>query len=445
MIKKQIFLSLFLLVLLGTSFGQSASKRLIDFTEFNLENGLHVILHQDNTSPVVAINVMYHVGSKNEKPNRTGFAHFFEHLMFEGTENIPRGQYMKIVQNAGGTLNAATSFDYTFYYETLPSNQLELGLWLESERMLHPKIDHEGVETQRKVIKEERSSSYDNQPYGSLLEKIFSNAFKEHPYRWIPIGSRQYIDEAKLDEFIEFHNHFYVPGNAVLVIAGDIDTSKTRELVKKYFAGIPAGNHEIYRPNVNEPAQEKEIRDTVYDNIQLPAVVMAYKMPERGSKDYYALDMLQNLLSGGQSSRLYKTLVDNQQVANYVSAFPYALEEAGLFIIFGLANFGVPVDQVEQSLLEEIEKVKTSGLSQNEFEKLQNQTENAYISSNSTYSGIAQSLSVNYTLFKDANRINTEYNNYLQVTREDIQKVAQKYLVKENRVVLTYLPKNLEK
>ncbi len=420
---------------------QVFAQTLIEFEEYKLDNGLHVILHQDNSSPVVAINVMYHVGSKNEQPDRTGFAHFFEHLMFEGSENIERGEYMKYVQNAGGIFNAATSFDYTYYYEVLPSNQLELGLWLESERMLHLKIDSVGVETQRKVVKEERKAMYENRPYGSLQQEIFANAFKKHPYRWIPIGEAQYIDQATLEEFMEFHQNFYVPNNAVLVIAGDIDIDKIKSLVKEYFGPIPKGSENIYRPNVKEPEQNAEIRDTVFDEIRLPAVVMAYKMPAKGTDDYYAMELLQNLLSGGKSSRLYKSLVDKKQMALQVAAFPYALEDAGLFISFGLANIGVQVNDLENAITSEFEEFIQNGLTDREFQKLKNQTENAFVTGYSTNQGIAQALSTYYTLFEDPEMINAEYEKYKTITKKDLQEVAAKYLRKENRVVLYFLPK----
>ena len=223
-----------ILLLLFTGFVLvNAQSRKIDFVQYKLDNGLNVILHQDNTTPIVAVSVLYHVGSKNEDPQRTGFAHFFEHLMFEAALPIlNEGEYFKIVEAAGGALNANTSFDRTYYFENLPSNQLELGLYMESERMLHLKIDSVGVETQRKVVKEERKQSLDNRPYGTLIEKIFSNAYKVHPYRWTPIGSAQYIDQAKLDEFIAFYKQYYVPQNATLTIAGDIDVAKSKELIK---------------------------------------------------------------------------------------------------------------------------------------------------------------------------------------------------------------------
>lgn len=434
---KRMFIFILPLLLSSLLFAQKE----IEFVEFDLDNGMHVILHQDKTTPIVATSVMYHVGSKNEDPERTGFAHFFEHLMFEGSENIPRGSYFKIVQGAGGTLNAYTSFDKTYYYEILPSNQLELALWLESERMLHLKVDSVGVETQRKVVKEERSQRYDNQPYGSLLEETFKTAFTKHPYSWVPIGSVQYIDQATIDEFREFYETFYVPQNAVLSIAGDIDIDETKELVKKYFADIDKGNKDIPRPNILEPEKTKEVRKKVYDNIQLPAVVQGYHIPEQGTDDYYALNMLTTLLSQGQSSRLYKELVDNQQLAAFVGTYPLALEDPSLFLIYSIAAAGVEAETLENALQEELNKTKNDLISEKEFQKLQNQVENDFVSSNSTVAGVAESLANYYIYFGDANLINTELERYKKVTREDIKRVANEYLKDTNRVVLYYLPK----
>ncbi|KUG24833.1 insulinase-like:peptidase m16, c-terminal precursor [hydrocarbon metagenome] len=422
-----------------------ADSKKIEFVEYDLDNGLHVILHQDNSTPIVAVSIMYHVGSKNEHPERTGFAHFFEHLMFEGSENIPRGEYFKIVQGNGGTLNANTSFDRTFYYQILPSNQLELGLWLESERLLHAKIDSLGVETQRKVVKEERSQRYDNQPYGSILEEIFKRAYSEYPYSWTPIGSVQYIDMATIDEFIEFYETFYVPQNATLSIAGDIDIDKTKELVDLYFSDIPEGSKEIYRPNIVEPPMTAEIRDTVYDNIQLPAVIHSYRIPAQGTEDYYAINMLTTLLSGGQSSRMYKELVDNKQLALQAASIPLSLEAEGQFIVFGLTNVGIEPADLEGAIQEEINKAKNELVSDKEFEKLRNQIESRFVQQNSTVAGIAETLADYHVYFGDANLINTELERYMRVTKEDIKRVANEYLDENQRVVLYYLPNSQEK
>ena len=263
-----------------------SQARKIEFTEFDLDNGLHVILHEDHTTPIVAVAIMYHVGSKNEDQKRTGFAHFFEHLMFEGSKNIERGQFDKIMESSGSANNANTTQDRTYYYEIMPSNQLELGLWIESERLLHAKIDEVGVETQRKVVKEERGQNFDNRPYGTVIEETFKRAYKVHPYKWLPIGSAQYIDEATIEEFREFYKTFYVPENGTLVLAGDIKIDEAKKLVRKYFDDIPNGGKKVPRPTIIEPPLNGEVRDTVYDNIQLPLVLQAYRIPALGTEDY---------------------------------------------------------------------------------------------------------------------------------------------------------------
>src|SRR5258708_6202647 len=252
-------------------------SRKIEFVEYDLPNGLHVILHQDRSLPVVASYLLYHVGSKDERADRTGFAHFFEHLMFEGSDNIPRGQIDKLVSGAGGNLNASTSFDQTDYFLNLPSNQLKLALWIESERMLHAKIDETGVETQRKVVKEEKRRSYDNQPYGSLFEELSKLVFKGTPYSWVPIGSVQYIDQTTIDEFREFYKTHYLPNNATLAIAGDFNTEELKALVADYFGPIPRGK-EIVRPVVELPPQTEPVKhDVPKDNTPLNATLHAWR------------------------------------------------------------------------------------------------------------------------------------------------------------------------
>ncbi len=417
----------------------SASK--IEFAEYTLDNGLHVILHQDKSTPIVAVTVMYHVGSKNEKPDRTGFAHFFEHLLFEGSENIGRGEFDKYIQNAGGTLNANTSFDRTFYYEILPSNQLELGLWLESERMLHAKVEQKGIETQREVVKEEKRQRYDNQPYGSILIEVMKRAYTKHPYQWTPIGSMEHLDAASEEDYVNFYKEFYVPNNAILSIAGDIDIEQAKNWVAKYFGSIPRGKKAIYRPNIVEPPLTSEVRDTIRDNVQLPAVIQAYRIPAQGTEDFYAVSMLSTLLSQGESSRLYKALVDEQQKALFVGNFPLPSEDPGLSIAFGITNIGVNPNDLEAALDAEIAKVQNELISEQEFQKLRNQIENDFITANSSVVGIAESLANYKMYFGDANLINTEIERYMKVTREDIQKAAKKYFNKNNRVVLYYLPK----
>ena len=419
-----------------------AQSNRIEYTEYDLPNGLHVILHQDKSTPIVSVSVMYHVGSKNERTDRTGFAHFFEHLMFEGTENIERGAYSKYVENAGGTLNANTSNDRTYYYEILPSNQLELGLWLESERMLHARVDSIGIKTQKGVVIEEKKQSYDNRPYGSLFEEVMKRAYKVHPYRWTVIGDPDHIRAAKDEDFLDFYKMFYVPNNATLVIAGDIEVAKTKELVAQYFGEIPNGGKEIYRPQVVEPALGGEVRDTIFDNIQVPLVLQAYRAPKLGSDDFYALNMLSNLLSAGSSSRFHKALVDQQEKAMATGSFPVPFSDPGLIFTYAFTNMGVDAGELENGMNAEIVKVQQELISEREFAKLKNQFENQIVSSNQRLASRAENLATNYTYFKNSELTNKELGKYLSVTREDLKRVANQYLVPDNRVVLYYMPKS---
>lgn len=419
-----------------TAVGQ---MRQIEFEEYTLKNGLHVILHEDHSTPIVAVTVMYHVGSKNENPERTGMAHFFEHLLFEGSENIGRGEFSRYIENAGGVLNANTSNDRTFYYELLPSNQLELGLWLESERMLHAKVENVGIETQREVVKEEKRQRIDNQPYGRLLEETMKRAYTEHPYRWTTIGSMEHLDAAQEQEFVDFYKTFYVPENAILSIAGDFDSKTTKKLIEQYFGGIPRGTREVPRPTIVEPASTAEVRDVVYGKDQLPMVLQAYRIPAQGTPDYYAVDMLNQILSSGASSRLNRAVVEEKQLALFCGAFSFGLEDPGLTMAFSLANMGVAPEDVEAAMNEEIERMKTELISDEELQKLRNQIENGFVSSNSSVAGIAESLANYRMYFGDTNLINTEVDRYMKVTPEDIRAAAQKYYTPENRVVLYFL------
>lgn len=429
-----------LLCVLSLPFLAKAQLNPVKFERYTLSNGLKVILHEEHSTPIVVVSVLYHVGSKNENPERTGFAHFFEHLLFEGSENVGRGEFDKYLSGAGGVNNANTSQDRTYYYEVLPSNQLPLALWLESERMLHAKVETKGIETQRQVVKEERRQRIDNQPYGRFLEEMAVRLFKQHPYRWTPIGSMEHLDNATESDYVNFYKDFYVPNNAVLTIAGDFSPAQIKPMIEKYFASIPKSTKPIYRPTVVEPALTAEVRDTIYDKVQLPGVFIAYRTPAQTDPDFYALQMLNRLLSGGQSSRMYKSLVDEKQLAVAAQSVSLPLEHPGASIILGIANLGADPAKVEEALNVEIEKVKTELVPETEFQKLRNQLEAELVDENSALQGIAENLANFETYYGDANLINTNINRYLKVTREDLQRVAKKYLDKNKRVVLYWLP-----
>ena len=464
----------------------------INFIEYDLPNGIHVILHEEHSTPIAAISVLYHVGSKNENPTKTGFAHFFEHLLFEGTQNIGRGEYSEIVEKNGGTLNANTSQDRTYYYEILPSNQVELGIWLESERMLHAKVDIKGIETQRSVVKEEKRQRVDNQPYASFITEMFVRAFPSHPYNWVPIGSMAHLDAAEEQDYVQFYQDYYVPQNATISIAGDIDVESTKRWINDYFGSIPSGKAiNIYRDalsmsstqfkskygfskkkmnlkNINDTKNKKakdlitslsntpiEIKrttkdpekirgvivDTVYDNIQLPGLFMAYKIPEQTHADSYALEFMNEVLSGGTSSRINKTLVEKKQLANYAASFNYGLEDGGLNIFLALANIGHTLTEVQNEFDEQIRLIKESLISEEEYQAVLNKFENSIVGGNSTVVGIAESLADNYVYFGTAERTNQMLENYRKVTREDILRVANTYLTQDARIILNYLPK----
>jgi len=431
--------SLGFMLVFGFSLAQAQK---VAFTEYDLPNGLHVILHQDKTAPVVAVSVMYHVGSKNEQTNRTGFAHFFEHLLFEGSENIKRGEFMKIVSSNGGQNNANTTQDRTFYYEVFPSNQLETGLWLESERMLHPIINEIGVKTQNEVVKEEKRLRVDNQPYGNFLSEVMKRLFTKHPYNWVPIGSMADLDAATLSEFIAFNKKYYIPNNAALVIAGDIDIDKTKKLVTQYFAEVPAGKP-VEKVNIQEDPITREVIDTAYDsNIQIPAIMTAYRTPGMTSKESIALQLASDVLSTGASSRMYKKMVDDKKNSLQVGSFNYALEDYGGYINYALPSGPYPLDSLLKDMDDEIVKLQNEAISETEFTKIRNQFENNYIGINARMLGVAENLADGYIFQnKNTNHVNEELEEVRKITRQDIQAVAKKYLNKNQRVVLYYLPK----
>lgn len=422
-------------------FGTFAIAQQVEFEEFDLDNGLHVILHQDNSAPVVITSVMYDVGGKDYEPSRTGFAHFFEHLLFEGTQNIGRGEWFNVVSSNGGTNNANTSLDRTYYYEIFPSNNLELGLWMESERLLHPIINQVGVDTQNEVVKEEKRLRYDNAPYGGFLGAIGENLFKVHPYKEKNIGEMEDLDAATLEEFQAYFKKYYIPNNAVLVVAGDIDKVNTKKMIKDYFGSIPKGA-EVVRNFLKETPITTTIEATAYDNnIQIPAVIAAYRTPGFSERESYILDMISSYLSGGKSSVLYKKLVDEQKMALQAQAINVAQMDYSVFAILALPLGDVTLDTLLDEMDEEIVKLQNELISERDHQKLKNQFENQYVNSNSSVEGIAENLATNYLLKGDVNLINTEIDIYRSITREEIRDVAKKYLSPNQRLELEYLPK----
>jgi predicted Zn-dependent peptidase len=417
----------------------------VKFEEYKLNNGLHVILHKDNSAPVVTTSIMYHVGAKDENPERTGFAHFFEHLLFEGTENIGRGEWMKIVAANGGQVNANTTDDRTYYYETFPSNNLELGLWMESERLLHPVINQIGVDTQNEVVKEEKRLRVDNQPYGKFIENVKLNIFKKHPYKGTTIGKMTHLDAATLEEFQAFNKKFYVPNNAVLVVAGDIDIATTKKMIQDYFGPIPTGKA-IVRNFPKEDPITTPIKAQAFDsNIQIPAIVAAYRTAAMTERDAYVLDMLSTYLSGGKTSKLYKKIVDDKKMALQVGAFNQSQEDYGTYVLYGLPQGENSLESLLTEIDEEIVKVQTELISERDYQKLQNKAENNFVNSNSSIAGVANSLARNYMLYDNTNLINTQIDIIRSITREDIKNVANKYLNPNQRLVLEYLPQPEEK
>jgi len=412
----------------------------VEFEEYTLGNGLHVILHQDKSAPVVTTSVMYHVGAKDETPDRTGFAHFFEHLLFEGTENIGRGEWFKMVSANGGWNNANTSDDRTYYYEVFPSNNLQLGLWMEAERMLHAVINQIGVDTQREVVKEEKRMRMDNQPYGNLLTALKMNLFKTHPYRWATIGSIEHLNAATLDEFLAFYKKFYIPNNAVLVVAGDFEPAQAKQWINDYFATIPRGA-DIVRTKYTEAPITTQVNAVYEDpNIQLPMVLNAYLTPSMKDRDSRVLDIVSSVLSDGKSSRLYKRAVDKEKLALEIASLNFSQEDYSSYIVLAIPMTGKTAQDIQVVVDDEINKICTELISEQEFEKVRNKFENKFVNNNATTEKIASSLSTYYLLYGDVNLINTELDMYRSITREEIRDVAAKYLRPNQRMVLDYVP-----
>ena len=418
---------------------QAQSFKPIQFEEYKLDNGLTVILHVDRTAPTAMTYMLYRIGSKDEVTGRTGFAHFFEHLMFEGTKNIERGRIDKLITAAGGVLNASTSFDQTDYFFKVPINQLELALWIESERMMHLVIDSLGVETQRKVVKEELKQRYEGRPYGTIGDNLFKTTFQGSPYEWMPIGLAQDINSASIEEFREFHDKYYLPNNACLVVGGDLDVKQTKKWIQDYFGSIPSGPSP-QRRDVVIPEQ-KEARMVVIEEevTPLPAYIESYVTVDYRNPDAYALEFLASVLSEGKSSRLYQRVVDREQLAIQASSFGVPLDKAGMFAFIAILNQGIEFDAVAGAIADEIAKVQKEGISEEEFQKVRNAKETEFTAGFLSLDGKLRQLAQASLFRGNTKLVNEELAKYMAVTRDDVKRVANTYLRADRKNVVKYV------
>lgn len=408
---------------------------MIAYDRFVLDNGLRVLVHKDDTTPIVAFNVLYDVGARDEHPDRTGFAHLFEHLMFEGSANIPH--YDAPLQEAGGENNAFTNNNYTNYYITLPKENLETAFWLESDRMLELGLTQEKLDIQKKVVIEEFNQRYLNQPYGDWNLLLRPLAYKVHPYMWPTIGKNtDHIAEATLADVKDFFYRFYAPNNAILVVAGDVNTDKIKELTQKWFGGIP--RREVRERNLpKEPAQTERREQSVERNVPLDAIYMAFHMTHRLDHDYFAADLISDILSNGKSARLTQNLVKEKKLFSSVNAYISGDVEEGLFIVNGNLNEGISFEEAETAIWEELDELKNNPLDGHELEKVKNKVEANLIYSEINVLNKAMSLAYNEML-GNAAMINEETENYQKVSAEQIQRVSAEIFSRNNESVLYY-------
>jgi zinc protease len=405
-----------------------------------LANGLKIVLAEDRSRPVINLQVWYHVGSKDEKTGRTGFAHLFEHLMFRGSKNVGPEEHMRIVRESGGQLNAYTSFDMTVYWETFPSNFLERMLWLEADRLSSLDVSEANFVKEREVVKEERRLRIDNPPYGKVFEDVFAATYKQYPYKHLPIGSMEDLNKATIEDVREFHSTYYVPSNATIVIVGDFDSSNALALIEKYFAAIPKGKP-IPRVNATEPEQLHLLETNIaYANTPLEAVVSAFHLPPMDHPDSYALEIASSILSHGQSSRLYTRLVYDEQSAVEAQGQASFLEGPSLFFSLAIANSGKNIKEVASSLQFVFDQMKKEPVSDEELTKAKNQAISGFITGRQSMQAKADFLGRMAVLRGNPELYNTELDNYRKVTAADVQRVVTKYLTQENETRIWVKP-----
>jgi zinc protease len=409
---------------------------MVKFNRFTLDNGLRVIVHEDKTTPMAVLNILYDVGARDENPEQTGFAHLFEHLMFGGSVNIPN--YDEPLQRVGGENNAFTSNDITNYYITLPAVNIETAFWLESDRMLSLAFSEKSLEVQRNVVMEEFKQRYLNQPYGDVWLHLRPMVYKTHPYRWATIGKElSHIEHAQIDDVKAFFKKHYNPQNAIMVVGGDVDTEQVQQLAEKWFGPIPAGE-KYHRDLPQEAPQHEERRATVTAKVPLNSVYIAFQMADRMSEAYYVTDLMGDMLSRGNSSRLYRTLVKEKQIFSEVHAYMTGSLDTGMFVIDGRPLPGISIETAEAAIWDELEKLKAEPVAADELTKVKNKTESTMVFSEMSLLDNAMNLAY-FELLGDAELLNVEVARYLSITAQQVQQQAQAMFVKENSTTLIYL------
>lgn len=414
----------------------------LQYQRFTLPNGLTVILHSDRSTPIAHVQLWYHVGSKNERAGRTGFAHLFEHMMFKGSKNVEPEQHTSIVSSVGGRANAYTNEDATVYWNTVPAQYLPLVLWMEADRLGSLRIDEQTFINEREVVKEERRMRVDNQPFGNLNELLYKAAFATHPYKNPVIGSMADLDAATIDDVRAFFNTFYIPANATVIIAGDFDVAETTDLVTRYFGRIPAGAGKVPRDITPEPVQTVEKRITLEEAWPLPAVIVAHHITYDGHPDSYPMHVLAKVLSDGNSSRIHRSLVYEKRLA--VAAFGSAnlIEHPNLFYAVALVAPGQSPEAVEKALIAELDKAAADGITDRELQRAKNQFARDYILMRETVQQKAQILAHAEVLHADLATADGEFVTFQNMARADVQRVAKKYFTSGSRVVMHVRPKN---
>jgi predicted Zn-dependent peptidase len=413
----------------------------LEYQRLVLPNGMTVILHQDTSTPIVHVELWYHVGSKNERPGRTGFAHFFEHLMFKGSRNVEPEQHTSIVASVGGQANAYTNEDTTVFWQSIPAQYLPLALWMEADRMASLRIDERTFVAEREVVKEERRMRIENPPYGLLNELITFHAFDVHPYKHPVIGSMEDLTAATIDDVRDFYETYYVPENATLMIVGDFEADTAISLVNQYFARVPKAVKPVPRDIPQEPPQKKEKRVTLEQPWPLPAVVVTYHVPYNGHPDSYPMFVMSKTLSDGQTSRIYRNLVYESGLALTAFGSSSFLEQPGIFSAVALVNPGKSPDAVEKALIAEFDRLKTDGISERELQRAKNQFARDYIVSRLSIKEKASQLGHAEVIQKDMASADGEFDTFQAVTLADVKRVAQKYFVPEGRMVMRIMPR----